>query len=42
MFPTRLPAFGSKLVCRRMLPLPNPSLALQASLTLRNDRESAS
>ena len=32
MFPTRLLAFGSKPVCRRMVPQPNPSLALQASM----------
>ena len=42
MVPTLLFAFGSKPVCRRMELRPNPSLALQASLNCRNDRESAS
>ena len=42
MVATRLFAFGSKPVCRRMALRPNPSLALQAFLTSCSDRESAS
>jgi len=33
MLPTRLLVSGSKPVCRRLVPGPNPSLALQAFLT---------